>query len=782
MSFRIDLPQPSSGSASAAVTPREHHDVLPPSYGVLYSEWFSGGPDQGYEDLEFCVRVWPAKHGSPARHELFAWCNLDCASSGAPSNFSPATGSMRRPALLWDTWDSVAFEWAPPAVLPHTNGHHEIDKKNRCIVSYFALASTGSKWQLKLTWLCDPKFGRVVVPRGLHVQVQIHDGMRIQHPNGNCFRFPLRGELVAADEEGYPLTKGVTVGKGCSDTKGVSDDAMTKSCADPEDKLAELQEVRNEIARNRSQWRQLEKKISERDHSIEEFQHRLSQRPSPEELAVITNRLEEEISFRRKCQEDLMNLRGRIRIFCRIRGLRPEEEVENAPIAVTRVSRTEVTLPALGRSFEFDLTFGPEAQTSAIWDEIWPLVDSVFEQPGMHACVMAYGQTGAGKTFTMEGSAQQSGLIPNTVDRLFSHARKMSSMPNTGGEWHPPVKILVSMLEIYQEQLYDLLRPGDADMCRKLTLRNDSGDAGPEVKGLDIKHPSSCGEALEWYESGMKLRRLGTSERNARSSRSHTVFTLYVERCDPGSGEVVSVSKFSLVDLAGSERQSSASALDRTRVNDAKFINQSLTSLGKVVQACIVRASKRQADGVATHVPYRDSVLTRLLSDSIGGQAKTLLIAHVTPHEQDLPESQCTLQFATNAACVQERIATKTEMDRCRKQLQRLSMDNARLRAELHSLALARSSHMVQEEVCSQQPVAKAVDGDARSNSPLPTKAAETTGTPKSGEVLSPKSKESHHRGQVQSPRGAAKENSNLENHLRQARFVPVMTGRQVQR
>merc|ERR1719487_1486109 len=137
-------------------------------------------------------------------------------------------------------------------------------------------------------------------------------------------------------------------------------------------------------------------------------------------------------------------------------------------MAVTRVSRTEVTLPVLGRSFEFDLTFGPEAQTSAIWDEIWPLVDSVFEQPGMHACVMAYGQTGAGKTFTMEGSTQQNGLIPNTVDRLFSHARKMASTPHAGAEWHPPVRILVSMLEIYQEQLYDLLRPGDAEMCRKL--------------------------------------------------------------------------------------------------------------------------------------------------------------------------------------------------------------------------------------------------------------------------------------------------------------------------
>lgn len=133
------------------------------------------------------------------------------------------------------------------------------------------------------------------------------------------------------------------------------------------------------------------------------------------------------------------------------------------------------------------------------------------------------------------------------------------------------------------------------------------------------------------------------------------------------------------MDLAGSERQSASAAFDRTRVKEASHINQSLTTLGKVVQACIGR------EKAFCHVPYRDSVLTQLLSDSIGGQAKTLMIVHVTPHQEDTQESGRTLQFAAGAACVQERSAKGEDKQRQR-QLVRLSADNVRLRGELQNL------------------------------------------------------------------------------------------------
>merc|ERR1719428_596012 len=158
------------------------------------------------------------------------------------------------------------------------------------------------------------------------------------------------------------------------------------------------------------------------------------------------------------------------------------------------------------------------------------------------------------------------------------------------------------------------------------------------------------------YHAGARLRRLGVSDKNSRSSRSHLVLSVYVQRLDSSGGEVVSTSKISLVDLAGSERQSATTAFDKSRVSEASVINNSLSSLSKVVQACVTRAASPRPDRtVGCHIPYRDSVLTQLLSDSIGGQGKTLVVVHVTQHEEDVQESMRTLQFASSAACVQER-------------------------------------------------------------------------------------------------------------------------------
>lgn len=445
-----------------------------------------------------------------------------------------------------------------------------------------------------------------------------------------------------------------------------------------------------------------------------------------------------------------MNLRGRIRIFCRIRGLRPDEQQRPPGTdAVIRDSRTEISLPSLGRNFEFDLVFGPETTAVDIWEEVWPLVDSVFDQPGTHACVMAYGQTGAGKTFTMEGSPQRPGLIARTVEHLFARIADAAGPLEMRADYSA-VKISVSMVEIYQEQFYDLLNFGGADSGVRLVLRNDGSESGYEVKGCRVESPLTCEEALALYQSGMKLRRLGTSERNIRSSRSHTVFCIFIKRCDPASGEALSTSKISLVDLAGSERQSSASTFDRSRVKEASYINQSLTTLGKVVQACIARSSSKQVNGAGTHVPYRDSILTQLLSDSIGGQAKTLMIVHVTPNQEDTQESCCTLQFAANAACVQERTTSKGEEEKCRRQLSRITSENTRLKADLQ-----QSTSSQRKPSRSPSPAVSEVE-DPKSS---PNKNADPFSSPKAKPRWSP-----------------MKENCNLANRF-PARFVPVTLG-----
>merc|ERR1711896_33658 len=131
----------------------------------------------------------------------------------------------------------------------------------------------------------------------------------------------------------------------------------------------------------------------------------------------------------------------------------------------------------------------------------------------------------------------------------------------------------------------------------------------------------------------------------------------------------------------GSERQSTTTAFDRSRVSEASVINNSLSSLSKVVQACVTRAASPRPDrGVGCHIPYRDSVLTQLLSDSIGGQGKTLVVVHVTQNEDDVYESLRTLQFASSAACVQERSAPKAEDEKLRRQIAKLTSENQRLK------------------------------------------------------------------------------------------------------
>jgi len=686
--------------AAAAATAEQSADTQPdanhkqvrqegsdsPPYRVLHCATHDVlEPDGANASLTFCVKWWPPRVDEAECFELSVKYKLEPWVSGGSvssktSGTPEASRSVCRPRLLWDDSDSVAFEWHQPR-LPTSNSCQEIDRDRQCIISHLTPRAGGRVWQVKLEWRCHSRHGRTTVPKGVWTAVQLHDGRRVHHSGSgsanSCFEIPLRREVeLEGGRPDWPVSRqhgGETCQRLC-DTEL-------------------LQAMRSECASLRLQLRQADTRFEEAQHRHQLLVQQLRQLPRPEVVVDLRARILGEVTHRRVLQEELMHRRGRIRVFGRIRGLRPDEVAYPEQCAVVRLSQTEVSLPLARRSFEFDLVFGPETRTAGIWDEVWPLVDSVFDQPGMHACVMAYGQTGAGKTFTMEGSDEQPGLIVRTAEHLFSRAADASSMSAKdevdGGRHqaaaHPKVEISVSMIEIYQEQLYDLLNPSSIDGGR-LLLRNDGCEAGPEVRGLHIAAPRTREEALALYRAGTKLRRQGASERNARSSRSHTVFSLYIRRRGAGADEVLPTSKISFVDLAGSERQSNASGYDRERVTEACSINQSLTTLGKVVQACMARSCGRRPDRDRAHVPYRESLLTRLLSDSIGGQAKTLLIVHVTPHIEDAQESCCTLQFAANAACVQERAACWGGEEWCRREAGRLSSDNAWLRSEIHNL------------------------------------------------------------------------------------------------
>ncbi|CRK95795.1 CLUMA_CG009252, isoform A [Clunio marinus] len=283
------------------------------------------------------------------------------------------------------------------------------------------------------------------------------------------------------------------------------------------------------------------------------------------------------------------------------------------------------------KMFTYDAVYNAISTQQNIYDEvIRPLVSSVLE--GFNGCVFAYGQTGTGKTFTMEGtreSPEQKGIIPRTFEQIWSHINRTQNMN---------FLVAVSYLEIYMEELRDLLKPGN----NHLELRErDNGIYVPNLHSVLCK---SVDEMLKVMNMGNKNRTVGFTNMNEHSSRSHAVFLIKIEMCDVDS-TAVKVGCLNLVDLAGSERQSKSGATAE-RLKEASKINRALSSLGNVISALAEKSP---------HVPYRDSKLTRLLQDSLGGNSKTIMIANIGPSEYNYNETLTTLRYAHRAKTIQNK-------------------------------------------------------------------------------------------------------------------------------
>ena len=260
-------------------------------------------------------------------------------------------------------------------------------------------------------------------------------------------------------------------------------------------------------------------------------------------------------------------------------------------------------------------------------------LESVLE--GYNGTIFAYGQTGAGKTHTMEGCAdppELKGIIPNSFKHIFERI---------ACEQNGTKKFLVraSYLEIYNEEIRDLL---SRDPKNRLELR-ENVDNGVYVKDLKVVVVKSVAEIDRVMADGKKYRSVGSTLMNQTSSRSHSIFTIIVEtsEVDAKSGDTkIRVGKLNLVDLAGSERQSKTGATG-DRLKEATKINLSLSALGNVISALVESKSH--------HIPYRDSKLTRLLQDSLGGNTKTVMIANCGPADYNYDETLSTLRYANRA-------------------------------------------------------------------------------------------------------------------------------------
>lgn len=279
-------------------------------------------------------------------------------------------------------------------------------------------------------------------------------------------------------------------------------------------------------------------------------------------------------------------------------------------------------------AFAFDKVFGPATPTNAVYEvAARPVVKAAME--GVNGTVFAYGVTSSGKTHTMHGDQNSPGIIPLAIKDVFS------IIQDTPGR---EFLLRVSYLEIYNEVINDLLDPTG----QNLRVREDA--QGTYVEGIKEEVVLSPGHALSFIAAGEEHRHVGSNNFNLLSSRSHTIFTLMIESSDHGDEyDGVIFSQLNLIDLAGSE--SSKTETTGLRRKEGSYINKSLLTLGTVIG--------KLSDGKASHVPYRDSKLTRLLQSSLSGHGHVSLICTVTPATSNMEETHNTLKFASRAKRVE---------------------------------------------------------------------------------------------------------------------------------
>ncbi|XP_034482837.1 kinesin-like protein Klp68D [Drosophila innubila] len=279
--------------------------------------------------------------------------------------------------------------------------------------------------------------------------------------------------------------------------------------------------------------------------------------------------------------------------------------------------------------FTYDAAYDATATQTTLYHEVvFPLVSSVLE--GFNGCIFAYGQTGTGKTFTMEGvrgNDDLMGIIPRTFEQIWLHINRTENFQ---------FLVDVSYLEIYMEELRDLLKPNS----KHLEVRErGSGVYVPNLHAINCK---SVDDMANVMRLGNKNRTVGFTNMNEHSSRSHAIFMIKIEMCDTETN-TIKVGKLNLIDLAGSERQSKTGA-SAERLKEASKINLALSSLGNVISALAENSP---------HVPYRDSKLTRLLQDSLGGNSKTIMIANIGPSNYNYNETLTTLRYSQRAKNIQ---------------------------------------------------------------------------------------------------------------------------------
>lgn len=345
-------------------------------------------------------------------------------------------------------------------------------------------------------------------------------------------------------------------------------------------------------------------------------------------LQEVNEKYRKEMAERRRLHQLLQELRGNIRVMCRVRPLTSHEKHLEECITVMDTCQVKLVNMNTRREnwFEFDRVFPNTDSQEVVYYEVSDLVTSAMN--GFNVCIMAYGQTGSGKTYTMEGSNRCLGLNFRAVKEIFE-------IIESRAETHK-YSIELTILEVYNEQIRDLLNPSG----KKIEIREDS-KGNMHLPGVEISPIKNYNDLIKHIESGKTNRSVGCTNINEYSSRSHCIVTIYIN-CSNSEGTFTS--KLNLIDLAGSERICKSEA-EGLRMVEACNINQSLSALGKVLYSLA---------GKQAHIPYRDSKLTHLLRDSLSGDAKTMMIITVNPSHEDVSETLSSLTFGARVASVEK--------------------------------------------------------------------------------------------------------------------------------
>ncbi|KAL1198040.1 Kinesin-like protein KIN-14S [Cardamine amara subsp. amara] len=350
----------------------------------------------------------------------------------------------------------------------------------------------------------------------------------------------------------------------------------------------------------------------------------------------------EESSERKRLYNEVIELKGNIRVFCRCRPLN-QAEIANGCASVAEFDPTQdndlqiLSSDSSKKHFKFDHVFKPEDGQDTVFAQTKPIVTSVLD--GFNVCIFAYGQTGTGKTFTMEGTPENRGVNYRTLEELFRCSESKSHLMK--------FELSVSMLEVYNEKIRDLLVDNSNQPPKKLEVKQ-SAEGTQEVPGLVEAQVYNTDGVWDLLKKGYCVRSVGSTAANEQSSRSHCLLRVTVKGENLINGQRTR-SHLWLVDLAGSERVGKVE-VEGERLKESQFINKSLSALGDVISALASKTS---------HIPYRNSKLTHMLQNSLGGDCKTLMFVQISPSSADLGETLCSLNFASRVRGIESGPARK---------------------------------------------------------------------------------------------------------------------------